>query len=266
MSYTGSKQNVQELATGAWDTFFLLIAACTSIILACKERQATDPNFDWKWQISQHIGNGDSTPCKVRPAWIHDLIGLFTGDLDAKRIASGQDMLILFGPKRGLMDRLLAGQSCIHSERDTRDAEPSETRSTAEVSSALCLLDLHERVKDVPLYPMSGQRPGELIHDFLEQCRAAQEEKEAEENQSARHQGLQCESEATKSHAPEKKGLRVWHWEKVYLGEGIDEFFCVRTLLMPHAWRRRFLLAQLFLLSKGLQLLAELLGHLLRLW
>ncbi|KAJ8090607.1 hypothetical protein PM082_018164 [Marasmius tenuissimus] len=259
MSYTGSKQNVQELAIGAQDTFFPLIAACTFIILACKERQATDPNFDWKWQISQHVGNGDSTPRKVHPAWIHDLMGSFAGDLDVERItaifdptdpailpflflfklvnmptilhwgtigrltktpyleqttnvtASAQDVLIPFGPKRGPMDRLLAEQSHICSERDTRYTEPLETCSMAEVSSAL---------------------PGELIRDFLERHCVAQEEKEAEESQSAQHQHLQNESEAIQSHAPGKKGPRVWHWEKVYLGEGIDEFFCVRMLLM----------------------------------
>ncbi|KAL0068966.1 hypothetical protein AAF712_003959 [Marasmius tenuissimus] len=265
MSYTGNKREVQELATCARDTFFPLIAACTFFILVCQQRQETDPNFDWKWQISQYKMHGDNATCKVHAAWIHDLMGSFAGDLRAERIGAIFDptdpaiipFLRLFKPVKmptilrwGTVTQIKEAPYREHvqtaDEVDTAsaqelnnrasvgkgtpvDSEQLETRSTVKQSSHS--LDLAERIKDIPLDPVSGQMPGELIHDFLERRRAAQKEKEAEESHSARHTRLQREKEAENPRAPGKKGPRVWHWEKVTLGEGKDEYFRVRTLL-----------------------------------
>ncbi|KAK1230334.1 hypothetical protein PQX77_006578, partial [Marasmius sp. AFHP31] len=279
MSYTSSKRNVQDLATGARDTFIPLIATCTFFILVCLQKEATDSNFDWRWQVSQHQTHGDIAARKVHATWIHDLMDSFAGDVDAERIgaifdptnpatipflrlfklvnmptilywgtiawckempyreqttndrvaADAKEALAGFGPRPELINRLLAEQSRIRRERATHGSESSETRSTAEHS--LRLLDISERVRDVPLCPESGQRVGELIRDFLERRRAKQREREVEESESSRCTRLQREREAAHCRAPGKKGPRVWYWEKVHLGEGEGEYFRVRTLL-----------------------------------
>ncbi|KAK1234563.1 hypothetical protein PQX77_002234 [Marasmius sp. AFHP31] len=280
ISYTSSKRKVQELATSARDTFFPLIATCTFFILVCQQRQATNPGFDWKWQVSQHQTHRDIASRKVHPTWIHDLMNSFAGDLEAERIgaifdstnpaiilflhlfkpvnmpmilhwgsvaqikempyreqttsnsldaAGTKEALSLFGPKAELMNQLLAEQSRLHRQRDIHNLEPLETRSVVEHS--IRLLDISERIRDIPLCPESGQRVGELIHDFLQRRRAKQQEREIEESETSRPTRLQWEREAANCRAPGKKGPRVWYWEKVHLGEGEGEYFRVRTLL-----------------------------------
>ncbi|KAJ8094070.1 hypothetical protein PM082_009961 [Marasmius tenuissimus] len=279
ISYQGTRRKVQELATGARDTFFPLIAACTFFILVCQQRQATEPKFDWKWQMSQYGAQEDVSTRKIHATWIHDLMGSFAGDMDAERIGAifdptdpttipflrlfklvnmpmilhwgtiaritevpyreqtvdessaggAQEALVGFGPKEDLMKRLLAEQTRLNGGSETSHPKPLSIPSVAEHPSRS--LDIWERVKDVPLCPASGQNPGEHIRDFLERRRVLQDEKEKDESPLSRYMRLQRKREAEGLRAPGKKGPRVWHWEKVHLGEGKEEFFRVRTLL-----------------------------------
>ncbi|KAK1218274.1 hypothetical protein PQX77_019039, partial [Marasmius sp. AFHP31] len=232
ISYSGSKQNVQEMATGARDTFFPLIATCTFFILVCLQRQATNPGFDWKWQVLQHQTHRDIAARKVHSTWIHDLMNSFARDLDTERIgaifdstnpaiipflrlfkpvnmptilhwgtvvrikempyreqtmsnsldaAGTKEALSPFGPKAELMNPLLAEQLWLYRQRDIHNLEPLETCPAVEHS--ICPLDISEHIRHIPLCPESGQRAGELIHNFLQQRRAMQQEREIEESE-----------------------------------------------------------------------------------
>ncbi|KAJ8096166.1 hypothetical protein PM082_000074 [Marasmius tenuissimus] len=88
-TYKGGRQNLQEVAARARDSFLPLIATCTFLISWCRRREVEDQNFDWLSEMTTSaLIRSQETKPGHHISWIHDLIHSFAGDTNAERIGT----------------------------------------------------------------------------------------------------------------------------------------------------------------------------------
>ncbi|KAL0061150.1 hypothetical protein AAF712_012020 [Marasmius tenuissimus] len=95
---------------------------------------------------------------------------------------------------------------------------------------------LQTEIMSIPLFPRSGQLPGECIHAYLQRQKGKHKELSADESLLHRQQRLKREQDYAKKPCPGKRGPRIWYWENA------DHDFRVRTLMSreegSHIWAR----------------------------
>ncbi|KAL0059706.1 hypothetical protein AAF712_013539 [Marasmius tenuissimus] len=87
--HQGGRQEVQEIAARARDSFLPLIAACTFLISWCRRREAQDNNFDWLSEMTTSaLMRSQETKPGHHISWIYDLVHSFAGDINAERVGT----------------------------------------------------------------------------------------------------------------------------------------------------------------------------------
>ncbi|KAL0063775.1 hypothetical protein AAF712_009332 [Marasmius tenuissimus] len=113
--YKGGRQNVQDIAARARDSFLPLISACTFLICWCRRREALDDNFDWLSEMTTSaLIRSQETKPGHHLSWIHDLIHSFAGDSNAERIGTILDATEDKTPAFYSLFRDLNMPICIH--------------------------------------------------------------------------------------------------------------------------------------------------------